>query len=81
MVGCLSYLGTVASLALTWQKMGKRRGHLPEPSALSLPAPACLPRLGETGHTFCTENSRTVLIPCLLQRAQGQAAPNPAALP
>lgn len=45
------------------------------PSALSLPAAACFPRLQKPADAFETENSRALFTPCLLQHAQGQAAP------
>lgn len=62
MADCPSCLWTIASLAPTWQKLGKRRGCLSVPSALSLLLLPAFPILESQPLTFWTDNSHTMFI-------------------
>lgn len=80
--GCLSCLGTVVNLSLTWQKLGKsRRGHLPMPSALSLLLLSASLTLESRPIHPGQKTAALCFIPCLLSVCPQTSSSNAAALP
>lgn len=80
--GWLSCLGTVVSLSLTWQELGKsRRGHLPMPSVLSLLLLSASFTLESQPIPPGQKTAALCFIPCLLSVCPQTSSSNAAALP